>query len=72
MSNAEDETAIVRHDHKGKVGPGRGNPPAALDAAVRQLRADPAAVARLGAEIEREMERRRALFDGASDDTPQR
>ena len=68
------KTNIVLHGQQNSGGISDGNSPAPahVDAALRQLRKDPGAVARMGDAIEGELQRRRALFGGASDGTPQR
>ena len=74
MSGAAGETTIVFHGQPSTGGLGDGNPPAFphLDGALLQLRTDPGAVARLGDAIEGELQRRRAVFGGASDGAPRR
>lgn len=74
MSGAEGETAIVLRGQPSSGGRGDGNSPAFphLDGALLQLRTIPGAVARLGDAIEGELQRRRAVFGGASDGAPQR
>ena len=74
MGGAEGETTIVFRGQPGSGGLSDGNPPAFphRDGALLQLRTDPGAVARLGDAIEGELQRRRAVFGGASDDTPRR
>jgi hypothetical protein len=67
------ETTIVVHDWQGSTASG-WDPPAVAhtDDALRQVRADPRDVERFGSMIDRELERRQALVDGASDAAPNR
>ena len=74
MSGAEDETNTVVHDNQnsGSLGDWRLPAVAHRDEALRQLREDPGAVARTGVALEGELQRRRALFGGASEGAPPR
>lgn len=74
MSGADGETTIVFGGQPSTGVLRDGNPPAFphLDGAPLQLRTDPGAVARLGVAVEGELQRRRAVFGGASDGTPRR
>ena len=68
------KTNNVLHGQQNFGGLGARNPPglAHRDDALRQLRTDPGAVARLEVAIEGELQRRRTLFGGASEGTAQR
>lgn len=73
MGDAEDATALVWHEgRQDRGGFSMGNPPAIAYEALRRLREHPGAVERVRAIIQGELVRRRTLFGGTSDDTPQR
>jgi hypothetical protein len=66
------EAPIVVHDWKGCTTSGWTLPAVAhTDGALRQVRADPRDVERVGSVIERELQSRQTL-DGASDAAPHR
>lgn len=73
MSNGEeDDTAILVHDRNDSGSFGEWNPPANphFDEACCLLREDPAGVERMATAIDRELDRRWALFGVAPNATP--
>lgn len=68
ISMADDawEPTVVLHDQN-DFGGTPWVPSSHVVEQAHQLRSDPARMARLGDAVEREVERRKSLFDGASD-----